>query len=292
MNFADYQVAAQATDIHAAPDPISFLLLGIVGEAGVLTSDYKKYLRDRSSLELFRERAAEEIGDLLWYASTLASTLDLSLAEIASSNLEKAADRWGPGARIQRPVLDEDAPAEQRFPRQFQVSFLDNGKAVQILDAEGRQLGDVVDDNAHVNDGYRLHDVFHIANAAVLGWSPTFRALMKRKRKYNDVTDRVEDGARAIFTEEGVVAVIFRHAEQHNYYEGVRHVESELLSFVRTAVRGLEVEIRSGSDWESAILQGYEIFRSLRANGGGLVLCDLDAGSITHSPRAQAAVDR
>ena len=72
--------------------------------------------------------------------------------------------------------------------------------------------------------------------------------------------------------------------EQLRIAEGVRHVESELLSFVRTAVSGLEVEARSASDWESSILQGYEVFRSLRANGGGIVNCDLDAGSIMHSP--------
>lgn len=284
MNLAEYQAVAQTTEIHAASDPIAFLLLGIVGEAGVLTADYKKHLRDRSSIDVFRERAAEEIGDLLWYASSLATALDLSLADIAARNLAKVSDRWGSSASADRLVLDQDAPEEQRFPRRFQVEFLDTGKAVRMLDTHGDQLGDAVDDNAHEEDGYRLHDAFHLANAAVLGWSPTFRALMGRKRKYSDDVDRVEDGARAIFTEEGIVAVIFRHAEQHAFYDGVRHVESELLSFVRTAVSGLEVEVRSASDWESAILQGYEVFRSLRANGGGMVVCDLDAGSIMHSP--------
>jgi NTP pyrophosphatase (non-canonical NTP hydrolase) len=289
LHFRDYQTAAQSTDIHAATDPVAFLLLGIVGEAGVLTSDYKKYLRDRSSLGLFAQRAAEEIGDLLWYTSMLASTLDLSMDDIAARNLVKIADRWGAAAPSERLVLDVGAPDDQRFPRQFKVEFLDNGAAVQILDASGSQIGDIVDNNAHEDDGYRLHDIFHLANAAVLGWSPNLRALMKRKRKYDDRLDRVEDGARAVFTEEGIVAVIFRHAEQQSYYTGVRHVESELLDFVRTAVTGLEVEIRPGSDWESAILQGYEVFRSLRANAGGIVLCDLDAGTITHSPRVPTA---
>lgn len=284
MRLDEYQTAAQATEIHAAQDPVAFLLLGMIGEAGVLSADYKKHLRDRSSIELFRQRASEEIGDLLWYTSSLASALGLSLDDIANENLRKATQRWM-SPIVERPVLDRDAPEEERFPRHFQVDFLDTGAVVRISDAEGNQLGAKVDDNAHVDDGYRFHDVFHLANAAVLGWSPTFRSLMRRKRKYNEDVDRVEDGARAIFTEEGIVAVIFRHAEHHDFYAGVRHVESELLSFVRTAVSGLEVAVRSASDWESAILQGYEVFRSLRTHGGGTVVCDLNAGSVMHHPQ-------
>ena len=284
MNFADYQAAAEITNIHDAPDPIAFLLLGIVGEAGVLSSDYKKHLRDRSSRELFVRRAHEELGDLLWYASTLATSLDLSLAEIAEDNLSKVRDRWGKSEATTREILDANAPQAQSFPRSFEVEFSDDGSVVAITDAEGEPLGDIVDDNAHEDDGYRFHDVFHLANAAVLGWSPTARSLMKRKRKYEHEVDRVEDGARAIFTEEGIVAVMFRHAEQQKFYEGVRSVESELLSFIRIAVQGLEVERRPGSDWESAILQGSEAFRSLKARGGGLVRCDLDNGTIAHVP--------
>lgn len=288
MDFTTYQNAAQDTDIHAASDPVAFLLLGIVGEAGILSSDYKKHLRDRSSRDLFAVRASEEIGDLLWYASTLASSLNLSMDEIATQNLEKVADRWGPIPTLNRSVLDADAPENQRFPRRFRVDFDDDGKLVSVRDRDGEQVGATIDDNAHADDGYRFHDVFHLANAAVLGWSPTARSLMKRKRKYDNRIDTVEDGARAIFTEEGIVAVIFRHAETHEFYEGVRHVESELPSFVRTAVRGLEVEDRPASDWEASILQGYEVFRSLRASRGGSVVCDLDAGTITHSPAARA----
>ena len=38
-------------------------------------------------------------------------------------------------------------------------------------------------DNIRDPDGFRFHDVFHFAHAAVLHWSPTFRSLIKRKRK-------------------------------------------------------------------------------------------------------------
>lgn len=284
MEFDEYQRRAEETNVHATNDPISFLLHGMVGEVGVLTADYKKHLRDKSSYELLRARACEELGDLLWYTSMLATTLDLSLSEIVERNIAKVQDRWGDGGEEPRAVLDGDSPSGQSFPRQFSVDFSSDGDVVRIADADGTSIGDPIDDNAQRPDGYRYHDVFHLAHAAVLGWSPTLRAMLCRKRKHDPELDRTEDGARAVFTEEGIVAVLFRHAERHDFYDGVIHVESELLDFVRTGVVGLEVSIRSASDWESAILQGFEAFRSLRRHGGGRVLCDLDAASVTHLP--------
>ena len=63
-------------------------------------------------------------------------------------------------------------------------------------------LGDDLTDNSYREDGYRFHDVMHLANVACLHWSPVLHALMKRKRKSNRRTDEVEDGARAMIFEE------------------------------------------------------------------------------------------
>ena len=62
---------------------------------------------------------------------------------------------------------------------------------------DGAPLGNELTDNAYENDGYRYHDVFHLAYAAVLGWSPVIRKLMDRKRKSDPQIDRIEDGGRA-----------------------------------------------------------------------------------------------
>ena len=51
------------------------------------------------------------------------------------------------------------------------------------LTLNGALLGNELTDNAYENSGYRYHDVFHLAYAAVLGWSPVRRQLMKQKRK-------------------------------------------------------------------------------------------------------------
>lgn len=62
---------------------------------------------------------------------------------------------------------------------------------------EGKPLGDDLTGNAYVDDGYRFHDVIHLALIAHLSWSPVVRGLMRRKRKSkNDRVDEVEDGGR------------------------------------------------------------------------------------------------
>jgi hypothetical protein len=43
-------------------------------------------------------------------------------------------------------------------------------------------IGDPLTDNIADRDGYRFHDVFHFANAAILHWSPVMRALVRHKR--------------------------------------------------------------------------------------------------------------
>ena len=64
-------------------------LLGIAGETGTLLAEFKKKIRDKESHEGFQEKAAEELGDIRWYPSNIASRLGLSLSGIASKNLQK-----------------------------------------------------------------------------------------------------------------------------------------------------------------------------------------------------------
>ena len=69
-------------------------LLGLAGETGTLLAEFKKKIRDKESYEGFQEKAEEELGDILWYLSNIASRLGLSLSEIASKNLQKTNERW------------------------------------------------------------------------------------------------------------------------------------------------------------------------------------------------------
>ena len=79
-------------------------LAGLASETGELLGEYKKYLRDGESHKLFKERLAEEVGDLLWYVANVATKFDLDLAQVAEQNLAKCEGRWGalPAARAVR----------------------------------------------------------------------------------------------------------------------------------------------------------------------------------------------
>jgi hypothetical protein len=144
------------------------------------------------------------------------------------------------------------------------------------LTIENEQYGALIDDNAHYADDYRFHDIFHISHAAVLGWSPVLRALIQAKRRKDDITDRVEDGARAWATEEAVTAMVFELAKVWSYFDGAERVDDGILRAVKAVTARLEVGAQPSSEWERAILTGYTAWRYLRDHGGGAVAVDLD----------------
>ena len=71
---------------------------------------------------LFRERFAEELGDLLWYLTNVATKFGLSLTEIVQNNLIKCEQRWLK-SQTELPPFDEGYPDSERLPRQFQIDF-------------------------------------------------------------------------------------------------------------------------------------------------------------------------
>jgi hypothetical protein len=109
----------------------------------------------------------------------------------------------------------------------------------------------------------------------VLGWSPTTRALLKIKRKSKKTIDENEDGARANLIEEGLTTWIFETAKQHRFFANTPRLGLDLLKDIKRFVRGYEAEALPMWLWESAILQGYAVFRELQATRCGVVLTDL-----------------
>src|SRR5439155_4028270 len=129
---------------------------------------------------------------------------------------------------------DAGLPVAQQRLRRFTVRFTagtgeKDGLPRAKMYMGSEPYGDPLDDNSYEEDGYRFHDAFHLANAAVLGWSPVTRALLRRKRKSDLLVDRVEDGARAIAHEEGLTAFIFSEASGHKFFLGADRVDWDLL---------------------------------------------------------------
>lgn len=289
MDFNGYQKEALRTDrVPAqsdADDAIALIvpMLGLAGETGQLLSEYKKHLRDGEAHRLFKERVSEELGDLLWYIANVASKFDLSLSDIAAANLAKVKQRWV-SARTEPLTFDAELPEDERLPRRFEVELIDDEsegrQRVRVL-IDGKPFGAELTDNAYDPDGYRFHDVFHFAYAAVLGWSPITRALLRRKRKSRPLLDEVEDGGRAAVIEEGVAALAFDYARRHRLLEGVAALDFQLLRTIKDMTSHLEVWQCTTGEWEQAILQGFDVWRAVLAARGGLIAVDLDARRIT-----------
>ena len=291
MDFDYYQDAASGTDQFAGQNAkkdegLMIPLLGIAGETGTLLAEFKKKIRDRESYEGFQEKAEEELGDILWYLSNIASRLGLSLSEIASKNLQKTNERWPLAGDVPEMFLffDEGCSLKEQLPRSLKVHVfeIEKGKRAHMeIQPDKIPLGGPLTDNAYDDDGYRFHDVMHLANMAVLGWSPVIRALLKRKRKSQPKTDEVEDGARAIILEELVVAFVYGNAKERKYYENIKHLDSEMLSTIKRIVRHLEVGTRRTKDWEDAVFQGYAAFRHLLEKREAVLHLDLRKRKLT-----------
>ncbi|MBE9095042.1 nucleoside triphosphate pyrophosphohydrolase family protein [Tychonema sp. LEGE 07203] len=296
MDFREYQEQALKTDRvpTKSGDGIIVPLLGLVGEAGSLLTEYKKHLRDGDAHKLFKDAIAEELGDLLWYVANVASKFDLDLEKIAKVNIEKCRARWGWRDSVQTGVsatgyiFDREFPENECLPRQFIVEITefnqDNSVKMRAF-IDGQQIGNDLSDNSYSSDGYRFHDIFHLSYVAVLGWSPVIRSNLKLKRKSNPRIDEVEDGGRAIAIEEGVSALVFSYAKDHNFLEGVAALDYQLLKTIKNMSSHLEVARCSLGDWEKAILAGYEVWRKVEKYRGGTVVVDSDTHSITYAQK-------
>lgn len=69
--------------------------LGIIGEAGDISSCIKKVVFHKN--EAVKEGIKENIGDLMWYLSTLCNEFDWELQEILNENIEKLKKRFPQG---------------------------------------------------------------------------------------------------------------------------------------------------------------------------------------------------
>ena len=144
MEFNEYQAKAQATDRlpQRGGDGIVVPLLGIVGEAASLQTEYKKWLRDGGGHLFFRDHIREELGDILWYVANLAAKLDIELDEIAVTNLEKTRGRWLTAEHNGRWSFDDGFPEPERLPRQFVATISENPAHERFWQRARRRLGD------------------------------------------------------------------------------------------------------------------------------------------------------
>ncbi|EMO46591.1 nucleoside triphosphate pyrophosphohydrolase family protein [Leptospira santarosai] len=251
--------------------------LGIIGEIGSVVTQLKVKIRDGDSYLAYKKKLAEELGDVLWYISAIATQNKLELEDIAKQNLNKTYDRFLVDDISSYKDFDINYPEQERFPDEFEIEFIsyeeEGRKKIKIIDKrDGQLIGEPLTDNVPEEDGYRFHDIFHYGYLAVLGWSPVLRKLLKKKRKSSPSIDENEDGARSQITEELVSLFIYHHALDHDLLKYSTSVDSGIIKKVKSFVMKTEVSECSGKQWEKAILNSYNIFNELCHNNGGRVL--------------------
>lgn len=209
---------------------------------------------------------------------------EMRLDQVVATNTDKVCGRFLDQEPSCLPTFDEKFMEEERLPQRFEIKITQRKSGRCYLQMNNVFVGEPLTDNIADPDGYRFHDVFHFAHAAILHWSPTFRALIKQKRKSVPTVDETQDGGRAIVVEEGLTAWIFVRAKELNFFEGQNKVSFDLLKGVSQFVRGYEVEACPLKLWEQAILQGYEVFRQVRDKKGGIVVGNRAKRTISYRP--------
>ena len=316
ISLADYSALATETDqeISAGVDPLSLSvpMLGLAGEVGTLLVEEKKRYRRDSEVEDWPKFVAIELGDLLWYTATVARHVRVGLEEVAERDLKRAAraSSLNTIGIQQKSRFDENFPPTEQIPRLLHLRFQErtvNGHAAVTMTLLGATpnafphgpvprgsdkfqgfkvesiLGNEVTDNSRRIDAYRYHDAVHLGFLAVLGWSPNIRSLLQVKRKSDSVIDETEDGARAIFAEEGIAAILAKQATISRQFEAPNLVPEQLLDLIALVVEDLEVSVLPYRLWRAAISQGFTVMRQLSESGGGYVLADLDARTLQYS---------
>lgn len=214
---------------------------------------------------------------LLSFADCYLESLEaagMTLGQIVEYNIAKTRGRFLVPDPNTLPTFDDAFEAEERIPEHFEMRIVQRKSGNTHIQWNGVFIGEPLTDNIRDEDGYRFHDVFHFAHASILHWSPTFRSLIKHKRKSNPRIDEAQDGGRAIVVEEGLTAWIFSRSKQFGFFTGHKSISFDMLKTIQQFVSGYEVEACPLKLWEDAILQGYEVFRNVRDNNGGTVIGD------------------
>jgi len=239
-----------------------------------------------------KRKLAASLGTSL--AATIAAIRQqkLDLDKVLETNLDKVHGMFGTPQGPAR-CFDKKQPGYEQLPRKLHVQFLERARGETrlevILRVHDLNIGDRLTDNSSTDDGYRFHDVFHLAYAAVLGWSPVVRATFRCKRKSVPKIDEIEDGARAAIVEEAIAQTVFNYARGHSMLSGLQRLDHGILKLIHRMVRGLEVEVCALNEWQHAIIVGFSAFRSLRQNRGGWLTLDAETRSLTYSREGPGA---
>lgn len=96
MRIKDYQEISKRTLPQDIPrELLSNIGFGLIGETGEVIDELKKILWH--SKEINKDKITNELGDVMWYISSLCSVLDISLEDVLQVNVDKLLKRYPNG---------------------------------------------------------------------------------------------------------------------------------------------------------------------------------------------------
>lgn len=296
LSFDDFQEIAWITATPDIRENEDELLTSLIRNA----SHLMRYIATSGLAEkdTTSDRLERLLGNVLWYISVFARKNEITLNDVAQHNYNKTVSRWKiPEAKFTKRLDSRDRP-DERFPGEMSFLFQEtpNGMVEVTFENQKIRIGDPLDDNVIVEDGYRYHDAFHMAFAAVLTWSPVLRKLLrlgegealnkgKAYHRFRSEKDSTEDGARAQIVEEAIAKIVHSHAEEIdpvNLLAEKSVVSTEVLDQIKLFTKKLEVDRVNQWEWELAIIEACKIFVKLKEKNGGRVRLNLANRSIEY----------
>lgn len=89
--YQEYQDFAMLSKVYPEKHEIIYPTLGMMGEAGECSEKVKKWMR--GDKELDKAELVKELGDVLWYITSLAVDLGYNLEDVAKMNVDKLKSR-------------------------------------------------------------------------------------------------------------------------------------------------------------------------------------------------------
>ena len=128
-----YQEQARLTD--RGQNDLTLLILGLLGEIGTLLSEVKKQRRDTDVHVDYNDNITEDLGDILWYLTSIASRSQISMADVASA-ISQDYDSCSVTALSHVPIADIQKPlprAPLKPTSGFEITLLHLAGAVGAL---------------------------------------------------------------------------------------------------------------------------------------------------------------
>lgn len=95
LTLDQYQEQAKATAVYPEDKAYRYLIAGLAGEVGEVSSIFAKHWRGDGPLT--SDNLEAELGDVLWFVAMLADEIGCDLSTVAQNNLNKLADRANRG---------------------------------------------------------------------------------------------------------------------------------------------------------------------------------------------------